>query len=96
MRKLITFAVNLMEKENTNPFFIPSKNSILDPLQNKFLNPDKESSLNPLLNLKINPKENPLHWKESQVDVLKETPLWEYLSKQQKLSCLRYLKTLKN
>ncbi len=96
MRKLITFAVNLMEKENTNSFFVPSKNSILNPIQNRFLNPDKETMLNPLLNPKINPKENPLHWRENQIEVLKETPLWEYLSKQQKLSCLNYLKSLKN
>jgi hypothetical protein len=96
MHKLITFAVNLMEEENTNSFFIPSNNSILDPMQNQFLNPDKEERLNPRLNPKINPKENPLHWRESQIEVLKETPLWEYLTKQQKLRCLKYLKTLKS
>lgn len=96
MHKLITFAVNLMEKENSNSFFVPSKNNILNPAQNKFLNPDKESSLNPALNPKINPKTNPLHWKESQLDTLKETPIWEYLTKQQKLSCLKYLKSMKD
>jgi hypothetical protein len=95
MHKLITFAVNLMEKENTNSFFIPSKNNILNPSQNEFLNPDKDHRLNPQLNPKINPKENPLHWKENQLEVLKETPIWEYLSKQQKLSCLKYLKSMK-
>jgi hypothetical protein len=95
MRKLITFAVNLMETENTNSFFVPSKNSILDPTQNNFLNPDKETMLNPMINKKLNPKENPLHWRESQFEVFKETPLWEYLSKPQRISCLKYLKTLK-
>lgn len=95
MHKLITFAINLMEKENTNSFCIPSKNNILNPAHNEFLNPDKKSVLNPLLNPKINPKENPHHWKECQLEVLKETPLWEYLDKKQKLTCLKYLKSMK-
>jgi len=85
-----------MEKENTDSIFIPSKNSILNPIQNDFLNPDKDNRLNPLLNPEINPKKNPLHWKENQLGVLKETPIWEYLSKEQKISCLRYLKSMKN
>ncbi len=95
MQKLITFAVDLMEKENTNILDTPSKNSILNPAFNKFLNPNKENTLNLLTNPKINPKENPKYWKQCQLEVLKETPIWEYMSKKQKLKCLEYLKTLK-
>lgn len=96
MQKLITFAVDLMEKENTTMLDTPSKNSILNPSINKFLNPNKENNLNPLINPKINPKENPKYWRQCQLEVLRETPIWEYMTKKQKLMCLQYLKRLKN
>ncbi len=96
MQKLITFAVDLMEKENTTVLDTPSKNSILNPALNKFLNPNKENNLNLQTNPKINPHENPKYWRECQLDALKETPLWEYMTKKQKLTCLQYLKTLKS
>ncbi len=96
MQKLITFAIDLMEKENKSVLDTPSKNSILNPSMNKFLNPDKENNLNLLTNPKINPKQNPKYWRECQLDVLKETPIWEYMTKKQKLMCLKYLKTLRN
>lgn len=95
MQKLITFAVDLMEKENVNVLDTPSKNSILNPSLNKFLNPNKEKTLNLLTNSKINPKENPKYWRQCQLEALRETPIWEYMTKKQKLKCLVYLKTLK-
>jgi len=95
MDKLIKFAVNLMEKENSNSLDLPSKNSILNPLLNSSLNPEKESRLNPAINHKINPKINPITWKQCQLEVFKETPIYEYLTKRQKLLCLQYLKAMK-
>jgi len=94
MRKLINFAVNLMEKENNHSLDLPSKNSILNPVLNMYLNPDKHLPLNSMQNPKLSPKENPKHWKECQWELFKETPIFPYLTRSQKLMCLKYLKSM--
>ncbi len=96
MKKLINFAVNLMEKENRylrNPDLLPSQNPELNPTQNFDINVNQNPEINDTQNPNINLTQN-LNWKRNQWELFKETILWDYLSEPQKEKCKNFLQRL--
>jgi hypothetical protein len=94
MKVLIDYAVELMEKQNTLTIDKPSENKILNPKFNKYIDTVKNQTLNINKNPLINKDKN-IKWKEYQWDLFRQTPIYEYLTKEQKILCLKYLKSLK-
>lgn len=93
MEKLINFAVNLMERENTSPKFLPSQNPEINPHQNREINVTQNQEINSTQNPRINQTQTP-YWKKNQWELFKETILWEYLTDEQKEKCKRFLQSL--
>ena len=93
MEKLINFAVNLMEKENIDPHFMPSQNRDINPTQNRDINTTQNREINSTQNRRINRTQTP-YWKRNQWELFKETVLWEYLTDEQKEKCKIFLQSL--
>ena len=93
MYKLINFAINLMEKENVDPKYLPSQNPTINPTQNPDIDPDQNPDINSTQNPDINDTQDP-NWKQNQWNLFKDTILWEYLTDDQKLRCKEYLASL--
>ncbi|HLD78938.1 hypothetical protein A3A67_00770 [Candidatus Peribacteria bacterium RIFCSPLOWO2_01_FULL_51_18] len=95
MEKLIRYAVNLLERENSqNPSLMPSQNPELNPSQNPEINTTQNPTLSALQNASINRTQNPFGWRQEQWNLFKKTVLWDNLSENQKQMCRDYLKTL--
>ena len=94
MYKLINFAVELMEKQNTqDPELLPSQNREINPTQNREINPDQNPKINSSQNPDINPTQN-ANWKQNQWDLFKETTLWDNLDEDQRETCKKILRSL--
>ena len=94
MDKLIKFAVNLLEKDNSyseNSEEMPSQNPLINPSQNPDINTSQNPAINSSQNPDINWTQNP-HWKRNQWELFKKTILWEYLDENQKLKCKEFLR----
>lgn len=96
MRKLIDFAVELMERENRyseDPENLPSQNPDINPSQNPDINVTQNPEINDTQNPKLAPSQNP-NWKQAWWEKFKELIIWDYLNEDQKEKCKAFLKKL--
>ena len=96
MKKIIEFAINLMEKENMysgNPEDLPSQNPDINPSQNPDINVTQNPEINDTQNPKLAPSQNP-NWKQAWWETFKELIIWNHLNEDQKEKCKRFLKNL--